>query len=101
YSLYTRLSSSLIIFSFSFHRSVDPPDLHSFPTRRSSDLLYLYTRLRNTFPCYIVYNCSADFLLSQTLLCSNAKGKYQYQYFQQAYSPHIQNGSPPKDTICF
>src|SRR5207302_11060151 len=29
-------SSSLI---FLFHSSRDPPDLHSFPTRRSSDLL--------------------------------------------------------------
>src|SRR5207253_10703703 len=33
----TSISPSLSIFFF-FHRSPDPPHLHSFPTRRSSDL---------------------------------------------------------------
>src|SRR5437773_7643809 len=31
-------STTILIILFSFHCSLDPPDLHSFPTRRSSDL---------------------------------------------------------------
>src|SRR5207245_9677329 len=38
---------SFILFScfFFFYCSVDPPDLHSFPTRRSSDLMAVARRL--------------------------------------------------------
>src|SRR5699024_12765466 len=45
--LYTFLScSSLSIFSFSFYLDVDHRYLHSFPTRRSSDLFVFCPRYR-------------------------------------------------------
>src|SRR5699024_12862619 len=35
---YSRLNPTVFTYAFFFNRYVDHPDLHSFPTRRSSDL---------------------------------------------------------------
>src|SRR5207244_10951798 len=44
------VSSSALSFHFFFQGHVDPRDLHSFPTRRSSDLLRAPAKPRRSHP---------------------------------------------------